>query len=85
MVIGNKEQKDNLVTCDVWFEPKHVWEIKAADFSLSPMHTAGMGSVDLNQPEKGVALRFNRFIRERPDKGLEDITTTEQIIEMYKT
>lgn len=30
---------------DVWFEPKVVWEVLAADLSLSPIYTAGHGLV----------------------------------------
>lgn len=72
------------MVCDVYFEPKRVWEIKAADLSLSPVHTAGMGKVDPSEPDKGVALRFNRQIRDRDDKKPEEATSTAQIIEMYK-
>lgn len=77
-------EKINSIVCDVYFEPRYVWEIKAADLSLSPMHTAGKGIVDTVEPDKGVALRFNRHIRDRPDKKPADATTTEQIVEMYK-
>lgn len=30
---------------DVWFEPKVVWEVLAADLSLSPIYTAAQGLV----------------------------------------
>lgn len=65
---------------DVWFEPKYVWEVLTADLSLSPVYQAGKAEIAEN---KGVSLRFPRFIRERDDKGPEDSTSSQQLVQMY--
>lgn len=62
---------------DFWVDLKYVVEVAFDDITLSPTHTCGL------HDEKGYALRFPRLMRLREDKGINEVTTTKEVIEMY--
>jgi len=66
---------------EVWFEPKVVWEIKVADWSLSPVHKAALG---LAHDDKGISFRFPRFLRVRDDRTPTTATSSTEIHDLYQ-
>ena len=74
---------DSRVLADVWFEPSIVLEVLTAELTLSPNHTAGWGQL---KDVAGLSMRFPRFTgRWRDDKEPQDATTTQQLVELYRT
>ncbi|KAI1129811.1 ATP-dependent DNA ligase [Nemania abortiva] len=66
---------------DVWFEPQEVWEVAFADITLSPTYTAAMGLVS---DERGLSLRFPRFLRKREDKGIEEASSSDFLAGLFR-
>jgi DNA ligase 1 len=80
---GQPAQVDARQQPDVWFEPGLVLEILSAELTLSPTYTAGWGQI---KPDAGLAMRFPRFTgRWRDDKAPRDATTTDELIDLYRT
>lgn len=73
---------DALLEADVWFEPAVVIEVIGDEITLSPTHTCAFNVI---REGSGLAIRFPRFTgRWRTDKGPEDATRVEEIIDMYR-
>ena len=66
---------------EVWFDTAVVWEIKVADWSLSPVHKA---AVALSENNKGISFRFPRFLRIRDDRTPTTATTSNEIYDLYQ-
>lgn len=68
-------------TPDVWFEPQEVWEMAFADVTVSPTYTAAIGLVN---EERGLSLRFPRFLKVRDDKSMDEATTAHYLALLYR-
>lgn len=65
---------------DMWFPPELVWEIRGADFTVSPVHQAAVGLV---HPSRGISIRFPRYVRTVADRKPDECSTSEDIAAMF--
>ncbi|HLJ91626.1 MAG TPA: ATP-dependent DNA ligase [Gemmataceae bacterium] len=65
---------------DIWFDPALVMEVTGAQLTISPVHAVAKDKVK----KGGLALRFPRFLRWRPDKAPEQATTVAEIYDLYR-
>ncbi|KAF6836931.1 DNA ligase [Colletotrichum musicola] len=66
---------------DVWFEPQEVWEMAFADITLSPTYTAAIGLVS---EDRGLSMRFPRFLKKREDKSMDEASTNEFLAGLWR-
>jgi DNA ligase-1 len=52
-----------------------------ADITISPTYTAAIGLVS---DEKGLSLRFPRFLKKREDKGIDEASTSEFLARLWR-
>ena len=86
----NEETGENLISRpsyveypgrpDVWFEPQEVWEMAFADITKSPTYLAAIGLVD---EDRGLSMRFPRFLKTREDKGIDEASTADFLAELW--
>ncbi len=65
---------------DFWFVPRYVLEVLGLEITESPVHTCGWDP----ETQRGLALRFPRFVRWRHEKSPEQATTVEEIAAMFR-
>ncbi len=75
-VMVTKEMKP-----DYWFAPKYVLEVRGSEITESPVHTCNWNETE----KRGLALRFPRFERWRPEKDSEQSTTVQEIVNMFSS
>ncbi|KAJ5924515.1 hypothetical protein N7466_008702 [Penicillium verhagenii] len=80
-VISRPAYVEYFGTPDVWFEPQEVWEMAFADITLSPTYTAAIGLVS---DERGLSLRFPRFLKVREDKGIDEATSSDYLALLWR-
>ncbi|KAK9483242.1 hypothetical protein V1527DRAFT_445857 [Lipomyces starkeyi] len=71
---------DTPLTPEYYWVPQEVWEIKFADVTLSPLYPAARGMIS----DRGLSIRFPRFIRKRDDKGVEEASSPAFLAELYQ-
>ena len=86
----NEDTRENLISRpsyveypghpDVWFEPQEVWEMAFADITKSPTYLAAIGLVD---EERGLSMRFPRFLKVREDKSIDEASTADFLAELW--
>lgn len=52
-----------------------------ADITLSPVYTAAIGLVS---DERGLSLRFPRFLKKRDDKSIDEASTSEFLAGLWR-
>ncbi|KAL3644358.1 hypothetical protein CASFOL_012290 [Castilleja foliolosa] len=65
---------------DMWFTPELVWQIRGADFTVSPVHHAAIGLI---HPSRGISIRFPRLIRSVSDRNPDECSTSADIAHMF--
>jgi DNA ligase-1 len=80
-VISRPSYVDYAGEPEVWFEPQEVWEMAFADITLSPTYTAAIG---LASEERGLSLRFPRFLRVREDKSIDEASSSEYLASLWR-
>lgn len=80
-VISRPSYMDYAGEPDIWFEPQEVWEMAFADITLSPTYTAAIGLVS---EERGLSLRFPRFLRVREDKSVDEASTGDYLAVLWR-
>lgn len=66
---------------DIWFEPQEVWEMAFADITKSPTYLAALGLVC---EDRGLSMRFPRFLKVRDDKSIEEASTADFLAGLWK-
>ena len=78
-----QKQPKNIIcadTPDVWFRPEIIIEVMGDELTISNKSDVG---ASLEDP-RGYSLRFPVFQRIRDDKDISQITTTQEILELFK-
>ncbi len=82
VTIKKNPRIDSEMEADVWFEPELVIEVVASEITLSPIHKAAKDAI---RKDAGLALRFPKFTGKiRVEKAVEDASTNEEVITLYK-